>query len=135
MPQCRPTVIVIIEGRPSMDLHLTGRTVLISGASKGIGLGIAKRFASEGCNLVMVARSRGPLEAAADGIRTSAQVNVRTLALDLSDQAQRDALVEAYPDIDVLINNAGAIPGGDIFAVDDKAWRTGWELKVFGYVN
>jgi NAD(P)-dependent dehydrogenase (short-subunit alcohol dehydrogenase family) len=35
----------------------------------------------------------------------------------------------------VLVNNAGAIPGGNIFDVDDKAWRTGWELKVFGYVN
>ena len=60
---------------------------------------------------------------------------MRTLALDLSDQAQRDRLVREAPDIDVLVNNAGAIPGGNIFDVDDKAWRTGWELKVFGYVN
>ena len=118
-----------------MELNLAGRTALVTGASKGIGLGIARRFAQEGCNLILSARSAAALDAAADGIRKSAQVNVRTLALDLSDQAQRDKLVAAAPDIDILVNNAGAIPGGDIFAVDDKAWRTGWELKVFGYVN
>ena len=118
-----------------MDLNLAGRTVLITGGSKGIGLGCAKRFASEGCNLVLAARSADQLETAADTIRKSAQVNVQTLALDLSQQAARDRLVASHPEIDVLVNNAGAIPGGDIFAVDDKAWREGWELKVFGYVN
>jgi len=118
-----------------MDLHLAGRTVLITGGSKGIGLGCARRFAAEGCNLVLAARSKDQLETAAEGVRKSAQVDVRTMAVDLSRQAERDRLVEAYPDIDVLVNNAGAIPGGDIFHVDDKAWREGWELKVFGYVN
>jgi NAD(P)-dependent dehydrogenase (short-subunit alcohol dehydrogenase family) len=118
-----------------MELNLAGRTVLITGGSKGIGLGVARHFAAEGCNLVLVARSKDQLEAAADTIRAKAQVNVRTLALDLSDQAERDRLVASAPDIDVLVNNAGAIPGGDIFYVDDKAWRDGWELKVFGYVN
>jgi NAD(P)-dependent dehydrogenase (short-subunit alcohol dehydrogenase family) len=118
-----------------MDLNLGGRTVLITGASKGIGLGIAKRFAAEGCNLVLAARSKDLLETEAGRIRSANQVDVRTLALDLSDQAQRDKLVAACPEIDILVNNAGAIPGGGIFDVDDKAWRTGWELKVFGYVN
>ncbi len=118
-----------------MELNLAGRTVLVTGSSKGIGLGVAKRFAAEGCNLVLAARTAATLEEAAQTIRKSAQVNVRTYALDLADQAQRDQLVAANPDIDILVNNAGAIPGGDIFAVDDQAWRTGWELKVFGYVN
>jgi NAD(P)-dependent dehydrogenase (short-subunit alcohol dehydrogenase family) len=118
-----------------MELNLAGRTVLITGGSKGIGLGCARRFASEGANLVLVARSADQLASAAEDIRKSAQVNVRTLALDLSQQAQRDRLVRDHPDIDVLVNNAGAIPGGNIFDVDDKAWREGWELKVFGYVN
>jgi NAD(P)-dependent dehydrogenase (short-subunit alcohol dehydrogenase family) len=118
-----------------MELNLAGRTVLTNGGSKGIGLGCAKRFASEGCNLVLAARSADQLASAADTIRKAAQVNVRTVALDLSQQSERDKLVAAHPDIDILVNNAGAIPGGDIFAIDDKAWREGWELKVFGYVN
>ncbi|MFQ6030076.1 MAG: SDR family NAD(P)-dependent oxidoreductase [Dehalococcoidia bacterium] len=45
-----------------MDLHLTGRTVLVTGASRGIGLGIAQHFAQEGCNLRLVARSGDLLE-------------------------------------------------------------------------
>lgn len=118
-----------------MDLKLAGRTVLITGGSKGIGLGCARRFAAEGCNLVLAARSEGQLEEAAHAVRSEAQVAVKTIALDLARQDARDRLVEAWPDIDVLVNNAGAIPGGNIFHVDDKAWREGWELKVFGYVN
>jgi NAD(P)-dependent dehydrogenase (short-subunit alcohol dehydrogenase family) len=118
-----------------MDLHLAGRSVLITGGSKGIGLGLARGFAAEGCDLVLVSRTKVALEDAADTIRRAAQVQVRTLALDLADQAQRDRLVAEAPDIDILVNNAGAIPGGDIASVDDAAWRKGWELKVFGYVN
>jgi len=118
-----------------MDLHLAGRTALVTGASKGIGLAVADCFASEGVNLVLAARSRELLEKNAEELRGKHRVEVDTMALDLSDQAQRDELVAAFPAVDILINNAGAIPGGTIFEVDDKAWRTGWDLKVFGYVN
>lgn len=118
-----------------MDLHLHGRTALITGASKGIGLAVAQCFASEGVNLVLAARSANQLEANAAELRGKWKVKVDTMALDLSDQAQRDRLVQRFPDIDILINNAGAIPGGTIFEVDDKAWRAGWDLKVYGYVN
>ncbi len=118
-----------------MNLNLAGRTVLVTGSSKGIGLGVAQRFAAEGCRLVLVARSRDRLDAAADELRRAHRVEVQTLALDLADQGQRDRLVAETPEIDILVNNAGAIPGGDIFGVDDTAWRAGWELKVFGYVN
>src|SRR5262249_58556516 len=56
-------------------------------------------------------------------------------AADLSDAAARDRVVAAFPDVDILINNAGAIPGGSIDDVDEKAWRVGWDLKVFGYIG
>jgi NAD(P)-dependent dehydrogenase (short-subunit alcohol dehydrogenase family) len=118
-----------------MDLHLAGRTALITGASKGIGLAVAQCFASEGVNLVLAARSKEQLEANAAEITSKWKVKVDTMALDLSDQGERDRLVATYPDVDILINNAGAIPGGTIFEVDDKAWRAGWDLKVYGYVN
>jgi NADP-dependent 3-hydroxy acid dehydrogenase YdfG len=38
-------------------------------------------------------------------------------------------------ELDVLVNNAGAIPGGDLLKVDEETWRRAWELKVFGYIN
>src|ERR1700761_908451 len=118
-----------------MDLHLAAPTALITGASKGIGLGVAQCFAAEGVNLILTARSKDLLEQNAAELRTKHKVKVDIVAADLSDQSARDKLVAAYPDIDILINNAGAIPGGTIFEVDDKAWRAGWDLKVFGYVN
>ena len=97
-----------------MELHLTGRTVLVTGASKGIGLGIAQCFAQEGCHLRLVARSGDLLVREADAIRTSCGVDVQTLALDLSTEASRQRLTDSWPDIDVLVNNAGDIPGGSI---------------------
>lgn len=117
-----------------MELHLKGRTVLVTGASKGIGLSIAHCFAQQGCHLRLVARSGDLLTHEAETIRTSYDVDVQTLALDLSTDASRQCLTDAWPDIDVLVNNAGDIPGGAIDAVDDAAWRAGWDLKVFAYL-
>jgi 3-oxoacyl-[acyl-carrier protein] reductase len=117
-----------------MELHLTGRTFLVTGASKGIGLGIAHCFAQEGCHLRLVARAGDQLAHEADAIRMSCGVDVQTLALDLSTDSSRQRLTDAWPDIDVLVNNAGDIPGGSIDDVDDASWRAGWDLKVFGYL-
>jgi NAD(P)-dependent dehydrogenase (short-subunit alcohol dehydrogenase family) len=118
-----------------MDLKLSGRSVMITGASKGIGLGIGKWFASEGVNLCLVARSGDLLAKEAEAIRKSAQVNVQTLAADLSDSAARRKVFDTFPDVDIVVNNAGAIPGGTIEDVDEKAWRAGWDLKVYAHVD
>jgi len=117
-----------------MDLKLAGRTALVTGASKGIGLAIAQWFAREGCHLRLAARSKDLLEREAAEIRKSAKVEVQVFALDLSQDAGRGKLIQACPEVDILINNAGDIPAGPIEEVDDAAWRAGWDLKVFGYV-
>lgn len=117
-----------------MDLHLDGRTALVTGASKGIGLGIARCFAGEGCNLRLTARSGELLDEAADELRAAHGVTVETLAADLATADGRDAVLDAWPDVDILVNNAGDIPAGTIDDIDDAGWRTGWELKVYGYI-
>jgi 3-oxoacyl-[acyl-carrier protein] reductase len=118
-----------------MDLNLSGRTALITGGSKGIGFAVAERFASEGCNVVLVARSKDDLAKAEADLKGRFKVNVKTFALDLSKPGDRDQLIAACPDVDILINNAGGIPGGTIEDVQDDRWRAAWDLKVFGYVN
>lgn len=118
-----------------MDLNLTGRTALITGASKGIGLASARCLAAEGVNLILVSRTRADLDAAHAEIAQRHNVGVQVHALDLSDSRNVDALAEQHADIDILVNNAGAIPGGDLDAVTEARWREAWDLKVFGYVN
>jgi len=118
-----------------MDLGLTGRTALVTGASKGIGRAIAEGLAAEGVHLHLAARTKTDLDATADAIRARWNVNVTAHPADLSDGDTCRQLAASAGDIDILMNNAGAIPGGDILAIDEARWREAWDLKVFGYVN
>jgi NAD(P)-dependent dehydrogenase (short-subunit alcohol dehydrogenase family) len=130
-----PTSNVQQKGGLIMDLQLAGKTVLITGGSKGIGKAAAEVLAEEGCNLILVARDGATLDRTAAEIRDKRQVNVRTISADLSsDAAVRKVALEAG-ELDVLVNNAGAIPPGDVLSIDDAKWRQAWDLKVFGYIS
>ncbi|MCH9672485.1 MAG: SDR family oxidoreductase [Gammaproteobacteria bacterium] len=119
-----------------MDLGLSGVSVLVTGASKGIGRATAEAFAREGAGtLHLTARSDDELQQLAREIQSTSDCTVHTYAMDLTDAARRDELIRQSIDADILVNNAGAIPSGSMYAVDDEAWRRGWELKVFGYIN
>ena len=119
-----------------MDLGLKGKSVLITGASKGIGRATAEAFAREGADEIHItARSGDALDEAARTIEAARGCRVHSHALDLTDRAARDELIAKTIDVDILVNNAGAIPSGSMDAVDDDAWRAGWELKVFGYIT
>ena len=118
-----------------MDLNLAGKTALITGASKGIGRATADVMAQEGCNVVLVSRTQADLDAAKAAIARISNVRVDVMAADLSIGANVDKVFTAFPDVDILINNAGAIPGGTLADIDEARWRTAWDLKVFGYVN
>ena len=118
-----------------MDLGLRGRKALVTGASKGIGRACAEVLAEEGCDVVLVSRTAADLAAACDKIKGQHNVSVRYLALDLSDGRNVDKLAAECADTDLLVNNAGAIPGGNIAEIDEKRWREAWDLKVFGYIN
>jgi short-subunit dehydrogenase len=118
-----------------MDLGLRGKKALVTGGSKGIGRACAEVLAEEGCDIVLVSRTEADLEAVQAKIAGEHNVAVRHYALDLADSKNVDKLAAECPDTDILINNAGAIPGGNIAQIDEARWRGAWDLKVFGYIN
>ena len=118
-----------------MELHLKGRTALVTGASRSIGYGVALHLAVEGCNLHLASRNAHDLESARKRITDAHEVEVKIHALDLSREENVLKLAQACGPVDILINNAGAIPHAPITAFDDQSWKAGWDLKVFGYIN
>jgi NAD(P)-dependent dehydrogenase (short-subunit alcohol dehydrogenase family) len=118
-----------------MDLNLKNKIALITGASKGIGADIAETFAAEGVNLYLTARNIKQLETLKVELQKKYLVEVITFPLDLTEADSLKILYENCKDINILINNAGDIPSGSLFDIDEESWRRGWELKVFGYIN
>ena len=118
-----------------MDLQLSGKRALITGGSKGIGAATAQVLAEEGMDLVLVARSADVLEATAQSIRGTRQVQVQTIAADLSQESEVLRVAKTAGEVDLLVNNAGAIPPGTLLSVDNDTWRRAWDLKVFGFIS
>ena len=118
-----------------MDLNLKGKSVLITGASKGIGLVIAEVMAAEGCRLHLAARDEGLMNEAAERLTKEHGVEVAVHRRDLSLTPDVESLGKACADVDILVNNAGDIPTGTLEEIDGAAWRKAWDLKVYGYVD
>lgn len=119
-----------------MDLELRGNTVLITGGSRGIGAGTARVLAAEGADLILVGRDEAALAQTRADLVARSNVKVETVRADVSSGEEVIRLASLYgPRISILVNNAGAVPGGDLFAIPESRWREGWDSKVFAYVN
>src|ERR1700743_1091966 len=118
-----------------MDLHLRGKRVLITGASKGIGAAAAEAFAEEGADLMLAARNGEALKALAERLRGAHQIDATAHVADLRKPEDLARLAKDAAGIDILVNNAGDIPGASLDKIDEPTWRHAWELKVFGYIN
>ena len=118
-----------------MDLGLKDKTALVTGGSKGIGFETALAFAREGARLIIAARDAKNLQAAAERISEQTGAECVSTPADLSQSAERIKLARTHPDIDILINNAGAIPGGGLADISMERWHEAWALKVFGYIH
>ncbi len=94
-----------------MDLGISGKKAIICAGSKGLGRGCAQALAEAGVNLVINARSSGPLEETAEALRGFG-VSVTTVAADITSQEGRNAVLAACPAPDILVNNAGGPPPG-----------------------
>ena len=119
---------------PHNPFDLSGRAALITGASKGIGYAIASGFARAGADVFLCSRSDGPLQAAAERIRSEADVRVETLAADMANRAdvQRVAqeAIQQLGKVDILVNNAGWNTPQAIDEIRDEDWTYLVELNL-----
>jgi NAD(P)-dependent dehydrogenase (short-subunit alcohol dehydrogenase family) len=115
-----------------MDLQLSDKVAIVTGASRGIGRAIAQTLGAEGMHLVVAARSRDQL----DDLATSLPVTCLVQAVDLREAGAPEAVVEAaighFGRLDLVVNNAGATRRGDFLALPDVDWDDGFRLKFFG---
>jgi 3-hydroxy acid dehydrogenase / malonic semialdehyde reductase len=120
--------------------RMQGRTVMITGASSGIGEACARRFAVEGADLILWARRADRLDAVADHVRTTHGVAVRTAQVDVRDRAAVEAAVAGLADAGavphILLNNAGLAAGLDRFHEGDHDdWDRMIDTNVKGLIN
>ncbi len=121
-----------------MDLGLTGRVAIVTGAGAGIGLETVRRLLAEGARVVGVDRDGTALEALAAAPEGADRLLPLALDLRRPDTAATaaQAAVERFGTIDILFNNAATAPGReDFLAVSDDDWQQTWELNVLGYVR
>ena len=119
-----------------METGLTGRTVIITGASRNIGRRGAELFAEEGCNLAICTSSKMDqlAETAAECEKRGAKV--LTMQVDVSDEVQVNEFItkaaEKFGRIDVLVNNAVFRSEGDLLTMDVENWKRNIEVNIDG---
>jgi 3-oxoacyl-[acyl-carrier protein] reductase len=121
-----------------MELGLKGKVALITGASRGIGQGIATALAREGCDLAITGRDEAALKRVAEDIGKlgrKAAISVLDLRKGGSEKLLVDVVRREFGRLDILVNNAGATPRGDFFKLTDAEWQDGFALKFFAHVR
>ncbi|MBU6191092.1 MAG: SDR family oxidoreductase, partial [Betaproteobacteria bacterium] len=122
-----------------MDLNLRDKVAIVGGASMGIGLGIASRLAAEGTRLMIFARREPALKEAAEGLQRQHGVAVEWCTADIRDRDDSSRIVqravERFGRLDILVNNDGAPPLGDIESFDDTAWQKAVEQNLFSVIR
>jgi 3-oxoacyl-[acyl-carrier protein] reductase len=122
-----------------MDVRLDGRTALVTGGSKGLGLATAAEFAASGADVVIVARRDEVLQEAVSEIRKRARTRVHPVAADVGTisgvaRAYEEAMA-AFGKVDILVNNAGKSQTGKFEEVTDEIWQADLDLKLFAAIR
>ena len=122
-----------------MEISLTGRTALVTGGSKGLGLGVATRFAASGADVAIIARGRDALDAAVKTIQAPARGRIVAIPGDVSSATEIERVYNtamgAFGKIDILVNNAGTSRNGAFETITDEVWQEDFDLKLFAAIR
>ena len=114
-----------------MDLYLSNKVAIVTGASRGIGKAIAETLSAEGMKLVLAARSKAELESLAKSLPNESLVQVIDLREPDSASKVITSTIEKFGKLDLLVNNAGATKRGDFLTLADDEWMDGFALKFY----
>ena len=121
-----------------MELGLSGKAAIVTGASKGLGLAIARELAGEGANVAICSRDAGAIEAAAEGLRTTGRT-IYAQAADVTEPAAVSNFIErsvqALGGLDILVNNAGRAHPGTFETLADADWQDDLDVKLFSMIR
>ena len=121
-----------------MELGLSGKAAIVTGASKGLGRAIARELAGEGADVAICSRGAGEIEAAAEELRASGRT-VYAQAADVTDPAAVTDFVErsvqALGGLDILVNNAGRAHPGTFQTLSDADWQADLDVKLFSMIR
>ncbi len=122
-----------------MDLGLKGKVALVSGASKGLGYGVARALAADGARVSICSRDQASVDAAVEKLRAETGADVIGFAADVAKaadvQAWIDGSVAQFGKIDALLVNAGGPPGGLFKDISDAQWQGAFDLTVMSAVR
>src|ERR1700733_13113293 len=122
-----------------MEVRLDGRTAIITGSSKGLGLAMAKEFAASGANVAILARSPDALEEAQATASAEASGKVATFQCDVSKAEDINktfaAVIKTFGQVAILINNAGMWRGMRSDQITDEIWQEDLDLKLFAAIR
>ncbi len=122
-----------------MDLGLKDKVALVSGASKGLGLGVARALALDGAKVSICSRDQAGIEAAAQQLREETGATVIAFAADVTKAADVQAWIEGSVSqlgkIDAILVNAGGPPGGLFKDITDSQWQAAFDLTVMSAVR
>jgi NAD(P)-dependent dehydrogenase (short-subunit alcohol dehydrogenase family) len=122
-----------------MDIRLDGRSAIITGGSKGLGLAMAQRFVESGANVAILSRGQAALDQAVEQLRQSAQGKVEGIVCDVAKPDDTSAAVEAamraFGKVDILVNNAGESRLGAFETITDEMWSDDIEQKLMGAIR
>ncbi|MFT4068265.1 SDR family NAD(P)-dependent oxidoreductase [Paraburkholderia sp.] len=119
-----------------MNIDLSGKTAIVSASTAGIGLAIATGLAAAGARTVVNGRKQETVDRAIDTIRKHApQAQLQGFAGDLGTRDGCDALAQAIPQADILVNSLGVFGPGDIFTTGDDDWERYFQVNVMSGVR
>jgi NAD(P)-dependent dehydrogenase (short-subunit alcohol dehydrogenase family) len=119
-----------------MDLDLTGKTALVTGSTRGIGLATVIGLAQMGADVIVNGREQAAVGEAVAKVRAAApSATVRAAPFDLGHAAGCAALIAQFPDVDILVNNLGIYEPKGFFEIEDADWSRMFEVNVMSGVR